>query len=184
MENSLTTVINTLGYTHYYRTYYKKEDIKNFSLFLTNALKIIELASQEIVLVDELHFELPRIIGSAFKSCQLENIELEEFNKETLERLALCINGEGVDAHETAFFTFDQLEMFNSCKTARKPYDRVITALLIELKSCMGNSVGVSSDGDVEDWYAGDALRDRALKLAPSNSHAHLINMLGSYEKI
>lgn len=49
-----------------------------------------------------------------------------------------------------------------SCtKTARKPYDQVVTAVLTYLVNCWDYEV--SSDGDVEDWEAGVTLAESAL---------------------
>lgn len=43
-------------------------------------------------------------------------------------------------------------EIFDFCKTAYKPYDTVVTAILIRAKVIYGNLVEVRSDGD---WNAG-----------------------------
>lgn len=45
------------------------------------------------------------------------------------------------------------------CKTARKPYDVVVTAVLAYLAAYYG--LEVSSDGDAPDWEAGVALANR-----------------------
>ena len=47
------------------------------------------------------------------------------------------------------------------CKTARKPYDIVVTAALTYLANKWGFEV--SSDGEIADWEAGVALAERAL---------------------
>ncbi len=44
---------------------------------------------------------------------------------------------------------------FDFCKTAMKPYDAVITAILIRAKTIYGNCVNISSDGEWQDWQAG-----------------------------
>jgi hypothetical protein len=44
---------------------------------------------------------------------------------------------------------------FNFCKTAMKPYDAVVTAILIRAKSIYGSCVSISSDGDWQEWQAG-----------------------------
>ena len=44
---------------------------------------------------------------------------------------------------------------FNFCKTAYKPYDAVITAVLIRAKVIYGQCVDISSDGDWSEWQAG-----------------------------
>ena len=49
----------------------------------------------------------------------------------------------------------DEREYFDFCKTARQPYDAVVTAILIRAKHIYGSCVSVSSDGDWQDWSAG-----------------------------
>jgi len=83
------------------------------------------------------------------------------------------LNGKGNNAHET--FTLREHynqnldDAFNFCKTARKPYDTVVTACLSVLKYRLGNLIEISSDGDAEDWDAGVAFARRVLKRAIPN---------------
>lgn len=49
------------------------------------------------------------------------------------------------------------------CKTAHKPYDAVVTAILIRAKTIYGNCVDIESDGNWEMWQAGRDLYERAL---------------------
>jgi hypothetical protein len=49
----------------------------------------------------------------------------------------------------------DEPEFFDFCKTAMKPYDAVVTAILIRAKQIYGSCVSVSSDGDWSEWQAG-----------------------------
>ena len=44
---------------------------------------------------------------------------------------------------------------FSFCKTAMKPYDAVVTAILIRAKVIYGSCVSVKSDGDWQEWQAG-----------------------------
>ena len=70
-----------------------------------------------------------------------------------------------------------RLEMdyiFDSCKTARKPYDIVVCCLLVILKYHLGNMIEVSSDG--ADWtndegvyYEIDGSWSDAIKLCAEN---------------
>jgi len=73
------------------------------------------------------------------------------------------LNGCGDEAHET--FTWcaeippvdeswsnDPDEDFDFCKTAMKPYDAVVCALLILAKSVYGPGVRISSDGEWNGW--------------------------------
>lgn len=88
----------------------------------------------------------------------------------------LSINGVGHDAHENlwipANIAMARKEIaeekargfsnpsFNFCKTARKPYDRVVTACLSVLAT--HGLADVSSDGYAEDWLDGVELAYRA----------------------
>jgi len=49
----------------------------------------------------------------------------------------------------------DDPEYFEFCKTAYKPYDAVVTAILIRAKVIYGSCVSVSSDGNWTEWQAG-----------------------------
>ena len=72
---------------------------------------------------------------------------------------------EGRDlAHETLYWAGvpthpkhreGESNYFNFCKTAMKPYDAVVTAILIRAKSIYGSCVEISSDGGWGDWQAG-----------------------------
>ena len=55
----------------------------------------------------------------------------------------------------------DEPNTFDFCKTAYKPYDAVVTAILIRAKHIYGSCVAVSSDGDWQDWQAGRELYER-----------------------
>lgn len=45
--------------------------------------------------------------------------------------------------------------IFNFCKTQYRPYDSVVTAILIRAKVIYGSCVEVRSDGSWSDWQAG-----------------------------
>jgi hypothetical protein len=77
------------------------------------------------------------------------------------------VNGSKEDGHETFVLRehLSQNESFNFCKTARKPYDKVVTACLIALSYRLGGLVEVSSDGDAADWQDGLKLAQKVLKL-------------------
>ncbi len=74
------------------------------------------------------------------------------------------LNGIDDMSHET--FTWKALptqvewrknepEIFDFCKTAMKPYDAVVTAILIRAKVIYGSCVSVKSDGDWSEWQDG-----------------------------
>tara|TARA_R110000824_G_C14680792_1_gene620240 strand:- start:29 stop:475 length:447 start_codon:yes stop_codon:yes gene_type:complete len=90
----------------------------------------------------------------------------------------LC-NGIGNDGHETFYLTRKMRNDFEFCKTAQKPYDKYIVAMLIAVAQ-ITDSISVSSDGDQEDWLEGlqlyverctsnDTLNDYAKELIPDS---------------
>lgn len=57
-------------------------------------------------------------------------------------------------SHETFFITKEKKKMTDSdyCRTARKPYDLVVCAILIVLQKHAASVWKISTDGSVEDW--------------------------------
>jgi hypothetical protein len=70
----------------------------------------------------------------------------------------IIINGIGEGGHEPFILTPKPIE-FQFCKTAQKPYDLPVTAILCVAEYVCG--VHVRSDGDAPDWAAGLALARR-----------------------
>ena len=54
--------------------------------------------------------------------------------------------------HETFLLTRKDSGNFNFCKTARKPYDLMVCAVLFLAKYHLKDKIKISSDGDMEDW--------------------------------
>ena len=99
------------------------------------------------------------------------DIILSEFNINNEE---IRFNGYGEEGHETFLITkkkrakrqyeeqeaYDRQGAFEFCKTAHKPYDKYVTAVLcalynIEVKEWPlgdGKIMSISSDGNTEDW--------------------------------
>lgn len=60
-------------------------------------------------------------------------------------------------------------DIFDFCKTAHKPYDAVVTAVLIRAKVIYGDLVKVRSDGDWSEWKAGRDIYEAVFgELAPN----------------
>ena len=72
----------------------------------------------------------------------------------------VSLNGRAEDGRET--FTFPGKSGFNFCKTAYKPYDVVVTAILIAAENRAPQAFGYNSDGEHADWEAGLELAERA----------------------
>lgn len=63
--------------------------------------------------------------------------------------------GERDLSHETFRIEADAARDFNFCKTAMKPYDVVVTAILCLCEHYTEGKFGVSSDGAFDEWEAG-----------------------------
>ena len=77
-------------------------------------------------------------------------------------------NGQGSAGHETFFLERDGLRGFNFCKTARKPYDEAVTAVLcivghhLTRAGTLKDPYYISSDGYFSEW-TGREIATRAL---------------------
>lgn len=101
-----------------------------------------------------------RIITEA--PCDIVGWDGEEDTPPDLTKERIAFNGRGENQHETfGFIAMRAGDGWVCCKTARKPYDVVVTACLTLLQANYGFEV--SSDGDVEDWEAGVKLAEQAL---------------------
>jgi len=69
----------------------------------------------------------------------------------------ISFNGIGDDSHETCFVTKNKTfndwedkkgESFSFCKTAHKPYDKVVVQFLKMIRDVTGNAFRLSSDGE------------------------------------
>ena len=73
----------------------------------------------------------------------------------------------GIDdlEHETMILTKEGVG-WSFCKTARKPYDRVVSGLLILVSVTAPNAFRISSDGDIgdEEWVYGTVEAGKIIK--------------------
>lgn len=77
--------------------------------------------------------------------------------KPSITRAAISFNGIGDESHETCYLPrVGELDRFDFCKTARKPYDAAVVAMLIRASKL--GLITWSSDGDTEEHAAGIAL--------------------------
>lgn len=93
----------------------------------------------------------------------------------------ITLNGLNADSHETfeiyqnrrplQDYQTREMHGWDFCKTNRKPYDVVVTAILCYLESCWNNRFSTSSDGDLDDWTAGLELARRALPTKTNMLH-------------
>jgi len=78
----------------------------------------------------------------------------------------IVINGIGKESHETFVFSKSNSE-WDFCKTAKKPYDNVVTAVLI-LAKYLFPSMYLRSDGSWGDWIEGRELFESVFHLTPA----------------
>jgi hypothetical protein len=126
-----------MGYTHYFD---QQRDLTatEFAQIGEAARKIIAKSNVRIVREYDLPDELPEIT--------------DEF---------IAFNGVGNDGHETMWLQ-PKSEGFAFCKTARKPYDVAVVALLCAVHAIAPDAYRIGADGDVDDWEDGAALAREA----------------------
>ena len=71
-------------------------------------------------------------------------------SKPTVNGSNICFNGIGDDSHETFQITKSRYEGYNFTKTARKPYDEVVVAILTYINFIAPHVLEISSDGSDE----------------------------------
>jgi hypothetical protein len=81
-------------------------------------------------------------------------------NTEPHTRSFITFNGRAPHDHETFYLPAKLSESTgrDSCNTARKPYDRIVTACLAILQEFLGDDIQIFSDGTREDWNSGVSL--------------------------
>ena len=124
-----------MGYTHYWKA--TKVDAKEYKAALMDIAKIVK--DQKAILAGP---------NGEPKTRPITND-------------GISFNGIDEDSHETFDLPAAGLKKFDFCKTARKPYDTVVTACLARLAEVKG--VKVSSDGNMDEWKAGVALAVKVL---------------------
>lgn len=72
----------------------------------------------------------------------------------------ICFNGIEDDSHESFYIDIFNIKDFDFCKTARKPYDKVVVICLMVLKYYLKDGISISSDG-----YKGDENFDDSITL-------------------
>lgn len=137
-----------MGYSHYWKTHYPLTAVHGGDT------------------VDSARDGIAAIVSLAMERC----IVLESYNGSEWHRVVdafdavgpegVCLNGDSSTdlAHESFNLSFHRTIEFGACKTARKPYDQVVTAILIYLGNAYPGYIDVTSDGEARDWLAGAEL--------------------------
>jgi hypothetical protein len=96
----------------------------------------------------------------------------EPKRKPLIDNDMIRFNGVGEDGHETfVIYRFND-NSYNLCKTAQKPYDVIVTAILTLANTLAPGALKISSDGRPEDWAAG-------VKLAGSVRNGEMMIPIG-----
>lgn len=112
--------------------------------------------------------ELARGVAEVYRLCAERGIALcyeydEPKRMPYISLREINFNGPGEQGHETFCLDRDWDGSWNCCKTARKPYDIAVTAILAYLSAMYYDyDLSVTSDGGPEDWAAGVALANEA----------------------
>ena len=146
-----------MGYTHYWR---KDPELpaKSWAAFTKDVTRLVQFVKDDV--------GIPLNWESDDKRAPAITSDLVRFN------------GVGEDGHETFFFKREASKedtarakkddwlrgkVFAFCKTAYKPYDIAVTAVLIAASKHFGEHILISSDGNDEGWKAGRNLVQRVL---------------------
>lgn len=141
-----------MGYTHYWAYDPKSEAFRaNFSRLVQDARRIVDWARDTGI----------EIVGAMG----------EPDTNPILSESMISLNGSGTDSHETFHIALDPTprELFRGspyarsfCKTARKPYDVVVAAILLRARQTMAPAFVIGSDGrwDHEWVVARDLVRE------------------------
>ncbi len=76
----------------------------------------------------------------------------------------ICFNGKGEAGHETFVLLKNDThvnndeKVFNFCKTACKPYDTYVTAVLLLAKIHLEDEIDIASNGEISKWHTGVSL--------------------------
>ena len=93
-----------------------------------------------------------RLIKKEVKQILDENIKIicREYDRideyPLISNNEIIFNGKGEDGHETFYLSKD-IDDFEFCKTAEKPYDAVVVLVLKKVKEICPNWLKLSSDG-------------------------------------
>ncbi|RMZ68690.1 hypothetical protein GMOD_00002485 [Pyrenophora seminiperda CCB06] len=64
----------------------------------------------------------------------------------------IYLNGDVENGDEFEDFDFNNRDNSNWCKTGRRPYDLVVTAILLRAWMILGPFIHISSDGEWDEW--------------------------------
>jgi hypothetical protein len=128
-----------MGYTHSWENKGHENDKENFKKVLEDAKKLYK--------------NMPKSTDSAGGYSKNQTLKLcggDGTGKPIFNENEIVFNGDNDLSHESFFITPYPID-FEFCKTARKPYDLMVCAVLISCKKHLVN-FSYSSDGEEEEW--------------------------------
>lgn len=146
-----------MGYTHYWRRPRKNAgSAYMFGQLALDAKKIIEQAERDGIRIRDAYGENEPEFNEARFGI---NGDASAFSDDGRDLAHESFIWEGIPTIQE--WRKDEPNTFDFCKTAYKPYDAVVTAILIRAKHIYGSCVSISSDGDWQEWQAGRELYER-----------------------
>lgn len=109
--------------------------------------------------------EWTALCGTVLRFGRLAKVKLAGWDgkgRPTMDDEAISFNGSEADGDDMETFRLyrdDDARSF--CKTGRRPYDVVVSAVLIASQRIAPGALTIDVDGGPEDWTAGSALCDR-----------------------
>ncbi len=148
-----------MGYTHYWE-WRKAPDATRFTQW-----------SQDVKVIIDSLFLFPELTEGSLEICGADGTgqpvtadRLVAFNgnieeDEAAEGFIIGMdNPQPFVGFRPSYLPVDNIPVDGFCKTAREPYDLVVTAALIRLAEYFPKAVKIFSDGDEEDWEDGSQL--------------------------
>jgi len=141
-----------MGYTHYWRQLRDFTDTEWQEL--TRLTKLITADGGGVL---------------DYITCDVDPTPKDKRDTDWLDTGCIAFNGVGKDGHETFIITkkkrakmdyeeqeaYDRQGAFEFCKTAHKPYDKYVVAVLCAIYRVQRDIMNISSDGNTADWTEG-----------------------------
>lgn len=102
---------------------------------------------------------LCKAVGKIIENCNVEiKYECDSDDPPQIDDECIRFNGKDGDGHETFLITKTMkprgmLGTFRFCKTARKPYDEIVTLVLLHIHLVFPDTHDISSDGSWDDEW-------------------------------
>lgn len=172
-----------MGYTHYFQKKELVHNQKTWDKFLSDTLKVASLF--KIQSSNSLNYILDRNPSKPKINIEIGDA-MGDGGMPTFDNNEICFNGVGDDSHETFRIRRDHSylsqdpkddwakyekekwekdkEIFDFTKTNHKPYDLLVTAVMLLYKHHFKTKVRISGDGGIEGFEEGAKLVNKTLK--------------------